>query len=322
MDFYRFINSKDVRAHLESIGYQFSALQAAWLVYHCRTATLDERHAAWREIIDTMPDEYFFVNRSGAPKSLHKFLRDYMALEDRFLREFLDADGPCAYNYYEPFYYCGPEPCDLLVDHRGIYYDRDRCLRDALEEVNDQCEASYALVYRIDLRNGNRVHAEYDPEGNVLSVSPEYDLFITDGQIFFDSFLPLARSLSFPLPFRKGDILCLYDYGADCCGDPFVLTDITTGPDIGNDGVRCDDVGMVIRGWSQYYNGWLYRNGVSAGYTADLERYSEEMPRGRGRVLKALSGCYKGEIDPVTFAGEYLKALADHLQALVPSLDD
>ncbi len=40
MDIYRFINSKDIRAHLENIGYQFNALEAAWLVYQCHTATM------------------------------------------------------------------------------------------------------------------------------------------------------------------------------------------------------------------------------------------------------------------------------------------
>ena len=79
MDIFQYINSKDIRAHLESIGYRFNALEAAWLVYQCHTATMKEKHAAWREIIDTMPDiRVEFADECLEPfESLHQLLRDY-----------------------------------------------------------------------------------------------------------------------------------------------------------------------------------------------------------------------------------------------------
>lgn len=40
MDVLRFISSKDIREHLESIHYQFNSLEAAWLIYQCKTAAL------------------------------------------------------------------------------------------------------------------------------------------------------------------------------------------------------------------------------------------------------------------------------------------
>ena len=204
MDFYRFINSKDIRAHLESIGYQFNTLEAAWLVYQCRTATMKERHAAWQEIIDTMPDADMPFKQEDPPKSLHAFLRAYMALEDRFLQEFHSTEGAHAYNYYEPEYFCEPAPCDLLVDHRGIYHDLDYCLSAALAASEGHYEA---IVYRIDLLTGDRIHAVFNPTGYVLRVRPEYRLFLTDEEIFRDSFVALTNTLSFPLPFHRGTIL-------------------------------------------------------------------------------------------------------------------
>ena len=86
MDVYQYVNSKDIRAHLESIGYQFNALEAAWLVYQHRGITMDERHAAWREIIDTMPDmrvEYADDSRKLKDASA-KIQSSIAELEDEF----------------------------------------------------------------------------------------------------------------------------------------------------------------------------------------------------------------------------------------------
>ena len=46
MNVCRFINSKDIREHLESIKYPFGSLEAAWIIYQCRFASLEEKHAA------------------------------------------------------------------------------------------------------------------------------------------------------------------------------------------------------------------------------------------------------------------------------------
>ena len=42
MDIYRFINSNTIREHLKKLGYQFNTLEAAWLVWQCKNATLAE----------------------------------------------------------------------------------------------------------------------------------------------------------------------------------------------------------------------------------------------------------------------------------------
>ena len=56
MDITGFINSKDIREHHRAIGYEYNALEAAWLVSQCQHATLEEKHEAWRWIIVNMPD--------------------------------------------------------------------------------------------------------------------------------------------------------------------------------------------------------------------------------------------------------------------------
>ena len=52
MNILRFVNSKDIREHIRNIGYEFNSLEAAWLIYQCRDATIDEKHKAWNELIE------------------------------------------------------------------------------------------------------------------------------------------------------------------------------------------------------------------------------------------------------------------------------
>ena len=44
MDIIRFINSRDIREYLKNRNYPFTALEAAWLIYRCRSATIKEKH--------------------------------------------------------------------------------------------------------------------------------------------------------------------------------------------------------------------------------------------------------------------------------------
>ena len=56
MDYFKFIHSGDVREHLRRINYPLSSLEAAWLVWENDIVSIKEKHAAWEEIIRTMPD--------------------------------------------------------------------------------------------------------------------------------------------------------------------------------------------------------------------------------------------------------------------------
>lgn len=164
--------------------YMSGALMAAYHVWRS-SDTLAEKHAAWREIIETVPDEAIPIARWKAPReSVHAFLRDYMALHDRLLREFYDTDGQIAYNYYDP-------EIDLLLDNRGIYYDLNACLDDALAKLEDS-DAYDVWLYRIDLTNGLRTRVLFDKLREPLDVKPEYSLFVTEEAILWDSFVTLT----------------------------------------------------------------------------------------------------------------------------------
>ena len=56
MNIYEFINSKDIRAHCEKIGHTFNSIEAAFLIYQSQNHTLEEKHNAWKALIETMTD--------------------------------------------------------------------------------------------------------------------------------------------------------------------------------------------------------------------------------------------------------------------------
>ena len=92
MDIYRFLDSNDIRAHLQSLRYDFTLPEAAFLVWQCATAPLSEKHAAWRELIKTMPDCRMERRRNMCEiQSMHGFLQEYIELEEKQLREQLYA---------------------------------------------------------------------------------------------------------------------------------------------------------------------------------------------------------------------------------------
>lgn len=89
MDIYRFLDSNDIRAHLQSLRYDFTLPEAAFLIWQCATAALSEKHAAWRELIQTMPDCRMEPRRNMCEiQSMHGFLQEYIELEEKLLRDF------------------------------------------------------------------------------------------------------------------------------------------------------------------------------------------------------------------------------------------
>ena len=97
MDIYRFFNSKDVASYLRGIGYEFNAFEAAYIVDHCDSATIDEKIDAWQQIVDTMPDCPTGWNHDvGGRESIHDFLHEYIALQRRLLDMFEQSEE-CVY---------------------------------------------------------------------------------------------------------------------------------------------------------------------------------------------------------------------------------
>ena len=174
MDVLRFINSNALREHLKEINYEFSGFEAAWLVWNCRTATLVERHAAWREIIETYPDEeYCFRPKDGVPKKiyLHSFLEMYMKLEQKrektegLVRCFLSMEFDLPFPFFTGDILYSPEGGMLNASTEPfVFYQRSKGLA-----INGYMQDENGMIERGDMDDFTSL--EYYPEANLTGVN-------------------------------------------------------------------------------------------------------------------------------------------------------
>lgn len=102
-----FLNSKDIADHWHKIGFACTPLQSAYIVWHNRTKTLAEKHAAWREIMGTMPDCPVATGHrktnmgisDALAGSLHEFLQAFMCLQNKLVEQFYKNGDHAVYRY-------------------------------------------------------------------------------------------------------------------------------------------------------------------------------------------------------------------------------
>ncbi len=89
---YEFVDSCDIKKHLLREKYKFTTLQAVWLVWHSRWASLGEKFDKWNDIMRIMPD-CTFVCYKKQYKSLFKKLREYIKNCKLTVEEFFAPDS-------------------------------------------------------------------------------------------------------------------------------------------------------------------------------------------------------------------------------------
>lgn len=206
MDIFRFVNSKDIREHLRDIGYEFNSLEAAWLIYQCCDATIDEKHKAWNELIETMPDCPIEKRlNTVAQDSLHAFLIQYMELEDKYRNEFREGKHTDTFNNDKPFIYKFKY---LYKD--GTEYDWDTvfsCLdafRELVTEPEDDVISIQCTKMWIDKLNSRQI-AYLTPSFDFLHLDPGRIDRDQESDVFWGVFDGLW--FEFPTPFQKGDVV-------------------------------------------------------------------------------------------------------------------
>ena len=218
MDIYRFIDSRDMREHLQKLNYSFTTPEAAFLVYWCKAATLEERIAAWREIIGTMPNCAMAerLNLEAIP-DFHQFLRDYIDLQERDLRRFKEPDG-CVYvcELSRRSELCG----DMEF---GPFSDFNLCLFAGIREAAEK-KAIGLRIFKRPMDPG-----ENSPWGDYCVLTPQGEVCQLECRELNDRDLDLSLAFDgmwfdFPTPFHAGDIVCSHRKP----DEPFVLTDLCT----------------------------------------------------------------------------------------------
>lgn len=133
MDIGRFVDSAAIRAYLKEQNYPFSAQEAAFLVYQCKTASLEERVRAWEEIIRTMPNCSLEKTRCREEiPDFHAFLRRCSALLRRQARQFQQTDG-CVFSYEDASF-----SEKAYRAESGLFSTYDRCRDACVQEMREE----------------------------------------------------------------------------------------------------------------------------------------------------------------------------------------
>ena len=335
MDISAFINSRDIKKYHRDIGYEYNALEAAWLVYQCNNKTLKQKHEAWQWIIDNMPDmevkNYGRCSSRFKGDSIHELLKDYMEMENAFIMAFKDSSGGYFYKYrrYSPSVKIG----GAISDFEGFFSSWDKCISHILETE----DAEDAVLYRISRRLPDEtddwiIHGsiEIDIAGQILDVSTAYEKEENKRWFYLDTFFD-ELWFSFPVPFIRGDIVSLKSRYHPEDHKPIVIDGIIVpcGWDEEEYIKKRKDYGdtsdMNIWGYAadtEWVSGFrgAYRE-VWDNYM-DAEYYRDEL-KGYNRVLKPISSWLKGEFNDeldLLLAGYHHIMTDEYLKSTVPVL--
>ena len=301
VDIYNFIESKDIREHLQSLNYQFTAAEAAFLVYQSENRSLPEKFAAWEEIIETMPDCSLpgSGDRMDIP-SVHGFLREYVALQRRILNEFY-RDG------------------DNAIYTRGS----SDAFKNSASALNDTREDSFRYLTKVWFDSKGKylqVHVNFDQQDNPLYMSHEG---VSDGEreeSIDDAFRHMC--FLFPTPFKRGDIVGNPEDFEDGLYDDLVVLDYLNSwgrDEMMENGFAADDprvleadsrvekmkacgasVDVDLYGYTVRVMGWAAEPRVCYDNFRDYLHYERvNTPlTGFDRVLQPISSHLKGELAP------------------------
>lgn len=305
MNIYRFINSRDIREHLKKSGYAFSSLEAAWLVYQCRTASLAEKHAAWQEIIENMPDCKIERRQNTQPReSLHTFLQEYMALQNMYIEELYRSDGHAVYQYRWVY-----NDSDDWCDDEDIFSSFDACC-NAIENEEEDIRKIAVRKRRVD--ESFYLEGIMLPNKTLLSVEPSRIDNEDEDQLYRQSFDGFW--FDFPVPFQRGDILWDPERQTGFCGGPFVMEGIALegiSSERAKENLRKYGDTSDMNAWGEFQredDGQIYSE-IIDNYM-DCEYYRGELT-GKRRILTALSSFVKGKIDVCLFACAYHQILTE-----------
>ena len=209
MDIFRFIDSADIRRYLVEIQYRFSTEEKMFLIWYCKSATLNEKITAWQEIVGYV---------QGCPWDYAMDIRErvaaYIELQEKMLGQFQSA-GSCVYQYR----LAAAEE----TDSGSVYRSYEDCLAAA------KIAARTAGGCKLEIRKEPLDAAEhsrrigtclFNQDGEIMQIN----CLPTDAEDMMTYLLFEEMWFAFPTPFHSGDIVCSR-FSPD---EPFVLTDMVT----------------------------------------------------------------------------------------------
>lgn len=317
MNYYNFVNSRDIKDYLKEIKYEFSPLEKAYIVYQSNHHTIKEKFDAFQDIIDNDIDCKIKkrFNCRYYP-SLKEFLRNYMGLFEKLINRFYKNERNCVYEA-EVLFKSDDEFCDC--DFIASSFSKmEAYLNDDLKD--DEFKVVRIKKYYLNKKR-SYIEVDFSQQGEIVGFyhtmsglfnNKEEDLLMAFDGMWFD----------IPTPFKKGDLLVYaerpYWTNYIVLGDdnvPFVLRYLSTwsynkylkdgfldnNPYTKKDWEHVlnlhkkygDDTDMYV---SAFFCSTNYFFPESDGCYLNAEYYRGEI-NNQTRIMLALSKYIKGEID-------------------------
>ena len=238
MDFYKYINSKDVAEHLRKMNFELSSQDCLWILLQNENLTLNEKTEALKYVF-TMPD-YEFANSDG--KSVHTFIKEYFDYLELIKREFIEKD--------DNSFYTGFVDYEKHTSHLAIYFkDYESCLNHIKENIyNTKRVVKGYKIHRIPFNTyEDTIKAEYfDDELISIHKCGGWDPLIT-------LFWIAGDYVKFPTPFKPGDILY------DLIEEKIVVLESVSPNDVSTVCYYVSDDGKSVeRDYMSYYTNLVY----------------------------------------------------------------
>lgn len=241
IDFLKFVNSETVRNHLQQIQYQPTPLEAAWLTWQCETISLEEKRAAWRGIIETLPDCPTGSRTMGLKAkyrdSTHTFLQAYIAQQEELASKFYQTSEPAI---YQAEYQILPKGKLFWREYRSIQ-ESFPTLESALQAIpKNEGDIFHITVYKENSKGDFLTAARFLPDyrlafvdarpGSMYAVNMDKDQWtLYTGVLYRPNPTSISMEKNFPLPFHSGDLL----YNPNIpegrfCGGVFIASETET----------------------------------------------------------------------------------------------
>lgn len=273
MDFYQYLNSKDVAEHLRRMEYQFNALECAWIVDNNYHLSLSEKSAAMNYIL-TMPDYVYTSEEYSNGVSVHETIRQYFEYIDTIQAELKAKDKDAIYTYSVLY-------DDGWVHYEAYFRDYESCITAYHKRLLQSIDPSrvtrreiqgYAIMKIPFNEQGGTITAEYRGSG-LVSIYKR-----GDGSPSSEALYDILGTCEvyFPVPFVPGDIL--YDPIYHC---PMVLGELPTA-----------DAGMFLMCYRVSDDGKTINDYYCELPSVCLEYYCEEL-KGTDIALNVISDFIK-----------------------------
>ncbi len=308
---YRFINSRDIRNYLEDISYQFSVPEYAFLIWQCRSLTIEQRHLEFLSFIESTKSCTIKTSTCRDGWDLHQTINDMISLENRLVGTLLISE-PNSFYIAEWPEYNNWHGDNCFFNNYGAAYEYAMKNADKNTMISFRIRKQYCDN---SVTSSSLIESTYNSDGEMMAIdtwgAPLQDWSDTDQALWSERFDDMWFDI--PIPFKPGDIVCdRYD------NIPFVITSTVPWyrkehPPKKNTGIlHLTNMDMTASGYSVNRDTLSVKYDWLSHYYLNLEYYTDELKE-EGRILTVYSLFKQDKINGDTLSKLTQLIAAEHL---------